>query len=83
MNIPKVKSVQAIDRHILLVEFDNQQKLQYDVKPLLSKAMFLPLKNVAFFKSVKVDTGGYAVVWNEDIDISEYELWCNGLPLVM
>jgi hypothetical protein len=43
--------------------------------------MFLLLKNSAFFKSVQVDTGGYAVVWNEDIDISEYELWCNGQPL--
>jgi Protein of unknown function (DUF2442) len=83
MNIPKVKSIQAIERHILLVEFDNQQKRQYDVTPLLSKAMFLQLKNATFFKSVKVDTGGYAVVWNEDIDISEHELWCNGQPLVM
>ncbi|PPD47535.1 MAG: hypothetical protein CTY16_07460 [Methylobacter sp.] len=82
MNTPKVKSVQAIDSHILLVEFDNQQKRQYDVTPLLSKTMFLPLKNVAFFKSVKVDTSGYAVVWNEDIDISEYELWCNGRAVI-
>jgi hypothetical protein len=33
---------------------------------------------VAFFKNVKVEQGGYAVSWNDDIDISEYELWCNG-----
>ena len=82
MNTPKVKSVQAIDGHILLVEFDNQQKRHYDVTPLLAKAMFSPLKNAALFKSVKVDTGGYAVVWNEDIDISEYELWRNGQPVI-
>jgi len=82
MNTPKVKSVQAINNHILLMEFDNQQKSHYDISPLLSKAMFLPLKNLAFFKSVKVDTGGYAVVWREDIDVSEYELWCNGRPII-
>ncbi len=81
MNCPKVKSVKAIDEHTLLVEFDNQQKRQYDVTPLLSKDMFSPLKNAALFKSVKVDTGGYAVVWNEDIDISEYELWRHGRQL--
>ena len=82
MNTPIVKSVQAINNHILLMEFDNQQKSHYDISPLLSKAMFLPLKNLAFFKSVKVDTGGYAVVWREDIDVSEYELWCNGRPII-
>jgi len=65
----------------LLVEFDNQQKRQYDVTPLFSKEMFSPLKNAALFKSVKVDAGGYAVFWNEDIDISEYELWQHGLPM--
>ncbi|MDP2903980.1 MAG: DUF2442 domain-containing protein [Methylovulum sp.] len=81
MNYPKIKSVKTIDEYLLLVEFDNQQKRQYDVTPLLSKDMFAPLKNVALFKSVKVDTGGYAVVWNEDIDISEYELWLHGQPM--
>lgn len=35
-------------------------------------------KNEAFFKSVKVDSGGYGVSWNDDIDLSEYELWVNG-----
>jgi hypothetical protein len=24
---------------------------------------------------------GYAIVWNEDIDISEYELWIHGTPV--
>jgi hypothetical protein len=27
------------------------------------------------FKAVKVEKGGYAVAWNSEIDISEYELW--------
>ena len=78
MNCPKIVSVKAIDAYTLAVEFDNQQKRKYDVKPLLDTVMFSPLKNVALFKSVQVDVGGYAIVWNEDIDISEYELWKNG-----
>ena len=40
--------------------------------------MFSPLKNLALFKSVQVEKGGYALVWNGDIDISEYELWQHG-----
>ncbi len=81
MNYPKVLSAKAIDDNTLLVEFDNRQKKKYDVSPLLQKEMFLPLKNPAFFKEVKVEQGGYAVVWNNNIDISEYELWKNGQEL--
>lgn len=78
MQYPRVKSASAIDNHTLLVEFDNNQSKKYDVTPLLNKEMFSPLKNSALFKAVKVEQGGYAVVWNGDIDISEYELWSHG-----
>jgi hypothetical protein len=43
--------------------------------------MFYPLKNPAFFRNFIIDSGGYALVWNEDIDISEYELWQNGITI--
>lgn len=78
MQYPKIKSVLAINNHILIVEFDNNQKRKYDITPLLSKEMFYPLKNPALFKTVSVEQGGYAVIWNKDIDISEYELWSHG-----
>jgi Protein of unknown function (DUF2442) len=78
MNIPKIKSAEAIDGHTLVILFDNNQRKKYDITPLLNKEMFTPLKKIALFKSVKVDQGGYAVVWNSDIDISEYELWVHG-----
>lgn len=78
MQCPKVKSALAIDDHTLLVEFDNNEKKKYDISPLLGKEMFALLNNPALFKTVKVEQGGYAVVWNSDIDISEYELWSHG-----
>ncbi len=40
--------------------------------------MFAPLKNSFFFKNVRVEQGGYAIFWDQNIDISEYELWMNG-----
>lgn len=77
MNPPKITSVQALDNYQLVIEFSTHEKRQYDVNPLLNKDMFSALKNIALFKSVKIEPGGYAVSWNEDIDISEYELWRN------
>ena len=81
MKYPKVKSVLAIDEHNLVVEFDNNEKKRYDISPLLDKEMFSPLKNPSLFKAVQVEEGGYAVSWNENIDISEYELWKHGQPV--
>ena len=78
MKYPKVKSAKAIDHHILIIEFDNKQKKKYDVTPLLEKEMFSSLKNPVLFKTVHVEIGGYAVAWDNDIDISEYELWSHG-----
>ncbi|MCX6866971.1 MAG: DUF2442 domain-containing protein, partial [Verrucomicrobia bacterium] len=50
MNYPKIISAQAIDDYQLLIEFSNHELRQYDVKPLLKKEMFTPLKNISFFK---------------------------------
>lgn len=78
MVYPKIRSAKAIDDHTLLIEFDNSVKRTYDVTPLLEKEMFLPLSDEAFFKNVQIDNGGYAVFWDENIDLSEYELWTHG-----
>ena len=78
MRIPKVQSASAIDDHTLIVVFDNNKKKKYDISPLLNREMFAPLRNPALFKAVQVEQGGYAIVWNGNIDISEYELWRHG-----
>ena len=68
---------------MLAIEFANGEKKVYDILPLLKMEMFLPLQNPLFFKNVQVEAGGYAVYWNEDIDISEHELWTHGKPSSM
>ncbi len=78
MKYPKILSAVAIDNHTLVIEFDNKQMKKYDITPLLKKEIFYSLKNPAFFKTVKVEQGGYAVVWDSNIDLSEYELWTHG-----
>lgn len=78
MLIPKIKSAVASDHRTLSIVFSNGEKKLYDIGRLLDLDMFAPLKNSSFFKNVKVEAGGYAVYWNDKIDISEYELWKNG-----
>ncbi len=76
--IPKIKQVEAKDEYLLIVKFDNDLEKEYDCQQIMHRSGFKPLKNKAFFRTVKVDTGGYGVSWNDDIDLSEYELWTNG-----
>jgi hypothetical protein len=82
MKPPKIVSAQAIDDLTLIVEFSNQERKQYSIARLLDQPMFSPLRNPSFFKSFHVDDGGYGIVWNDEIDLSEYELWQNGTTVV-
>ena len=81
MKSPKIVSAQIIDDHTLLIEFSQSEFKKYDISNLLNKEMFVPFQNPSFFKNFKIESGGYGLIWNEDIDISEYELWRNGVSL--
>lgn len=50
-----------------------------NITPYLDR--FQLLKHDAFFKAVTVDPGGYGISWNDDMDVSEYELWHRGVAV--
>lgn len=81
MKPPRIVSAQAIDNRILIVKFTNHEIRKYDISKLLDNPMFAPLCNLGFFRNFRIEPGGYGLVWNEEIDISEYELWQNGTSL--
>ena len=81
MKYPIIKSVSVIGKHTLLVGFSDGEQRRYDVSPLLGREMFSALKNPACLRNVRIDKGGYALVWDENTDISEYEIWTNGTPV--
>ena len=75
---PKVKSVMPLSVKQLSVTFITGDTSVYDCAPLLNEPSFYSLKDDAFFKNVHVDQTGYGVVWNDNVDLSESELWING-----
>jgi hypothetical protein len=76
--IPRIKAVQPLEKTRLSVQFDNNCTRIYDCAAIMARPAFRLLKDPGFFKTVKVDTGGYGIIWNDDVDLSEYELWTNG-----
>ncbi len=77
----KVKNVFPLSEYRLSVQFAEGATKIYDVKPLLSRiSAFAVLKNdPSLFASVSVDTGGYGIVWNDELDLSCDELWEKGV----
>jgi len=79
----KVKNVQPIKGMKLLVEFQDGESRIYDVAPLLDE--WQPFRSLAqvpgLFEQVRVDTGGYGISWNDDIDLACDELYFGGTPI--
>jgi len=76
--IPRIQEVEPIDNYQLIVTFTNGIKKLFNCKDKLQSEQYSALKDSSLFKSVKIDTNGYALSWTDDIDISENELWTKG-----
>ncbi|MBN1983160.1 MAG: DUF2442 domain-containing protein [Chitinivibrionales bacterium] len=79
--IPRILRVKPLEGKHLEIQFDNGINKDYDCNAILNRPEFFLLKNDAFFKSVKADAGGYGISWNDDIDISEFEVWVHGTEI--
>ena len=76
MNI-KIKKIKILDDLKLEVLFNNGVKKLYDVKKAMT--YYEPFRefeyNPHLFQNAVVDCGGCAVSWNDEIDVTEWELW--------
>lgn len=79
----RIKEVKPLPDYNLLVGFADGEQKRYDVLPLLEKSeMFKDLLSISgLFECVRVDSGGYGISWNDDIDLSCGELWENGIQI--
>ncbi len=75
---PKIRDVKPRAGKALLVTFDNGDRRVYDCTPLLRIDVFQPLRDDAIFRCAHAESHGYGVVWNDDIDLAESEIWLNG-----
>lgn len=76
----KIKSVSALPDYYLFVQFSEGITKKYDVKLLFER--WKPFRefqrNPELFNGVQVDTGGYGVVWDDNLDLGCEELYENG-----
>ena len=73
MNYKKYKTIYQ------MIYFNEEVK-EYNIGHLFDKKNdFKVLSNItSLFEQVKIDTGGYGISWNDDLDLSCNELYFNG-----
>lgn len=68
-----VINVKTQDNFLLLLEFENGEKKEFDCKSLFGYKVYEPLKEQHFFHQAKVEYG--TVVWSDEIDIAPETLY--------
>jgi hypothetical protein len=76
---PYVKSVRALDDHQLALEFENGERRIFDMKPYLSRGIFVRLQNPALFQAARVVAG--SVEWPGGLDLSYDTLYLESQPV--
>lgn len=75
----KVVDAVPLANQKVLVFFEDGKVKKFDVKSLYTKwPEYKALEEEDSFKKLKVESGGYGISWNEDLDCSEGELYQNG-----
>lgn len=75
--IPRIKRLKALDNFLLSVEFDDGQKVIYDVKEDINALpSFRALLDIyGLFKQVQLDTSRTCVYWNDEIDLASDSIY--------
>ena len=76
----KITSVSALPDCLLSVRFWDGITKIYDVRQIFGRwpQFRRLLDDDKLYRKVKVDIGGYGIVWDDDLDLSAEELWHNG-----
>lgn len=76
---PHVTSVRALDDYQLEVTFDNGEQKTFDVKPYLSRGVFVRLRDREVFEAVRVVAG--SIEWPGELDLSYDTLYLGGVTV--
>lgn len=78
---PRINYLEALPNYRLFLIFDNGEIKIYSLSERLQSPAFALLKDEALFNTARLANGGYGVIWNDELDLSEYELWEKGVEV--
>ena len=75
---PRVKEVKVLEDYKLLLTFKNGEKRIYDAKKLLEYDFYKNLRDLKYFKEVKV-VDGITIEWKSGEDVNPDDLYENSI----
>ncbi|CAN5582903.1 hypothetical protein BH18ACI1_BH18ACI1_07880 [soil metagenome] len=75
----KVVSVKANEDFTLILEFNDGKIRKFDVKPYLEIGVFQELKNLDYFKDIRITFG--TVRWKNEQNFSPETLYLESFPI--
>jgi Protein of unknown function (DUF2442). len=76
---PALQSIEFLDSYVIRATLDDGTVNDLDFEPHLWGPMFAPLKDLAVFRSGRVDPEAQTVVWPNGADVAP-EVWARGFP---
>lgn len=76
MKFPKIKTVTAIKKYVLHVEFTDGTKGNYDAGFLAGKGVFKNWDSDNNFSKVYIDADSGAISWPGELDIDTINIYC-------
>jgi len=75
-----IRSIGVFGKNKLCAQFDCGIIKTYNILPISKKYPVFEnlVNNEKLFRKVKIDEGGYGIIWNKEIDLSSEEIWING-----
>ncbi len=80
--IPRIKSLETLENFVLLVTFDNGDRVLYDVKDdIQTLSDFQVLKSeYGLFKNARLDSSRTCVYWTDRVDLPSDTILEYGQP---
>ncbi|MCO5252689.1 MAG: DUF2442 domain-containing protein [Candidatus Kapabacteria bacterium] len=77
---PRAIKVEPKDEYKLLLEFENGERKVYDMRKFLDFGIFKELKDVNYFKKVRIEFG--TVAWPNEQDICPDTLYLDSTSII-
>lgn len=61
-----IKKINYVDGYKISLTFNNNETKLVDIEPYLDKGVFLPLRDINYFKKVKLSR--HTIVWSNEAD---------------
>ncbi|MBU3143488.1 DUF2442 domain-containing protein [Clostridium sp. CF012] len=76
MYSPKIVKIKPnSERYSIIILFSDGITKEVDMLQKLNEEFYFDIKDKNRFEQVEIDNGGYGISWNDDVDMSEFELW--------